>query len=105
MLTYRKQRRRQGVRCSESFLAAIAQTCDLQSDRLERCLRYLDECMARLPQSDRDLLQVKFQSAVTAKNAAERLGRPANTVYKALARIYRSLADCVTRAMSREERP
>jgi RNA polymerase sigma-70 factor (ECF subfamily) len=105
VLTYRKQRRRQGVPCSESFLAAVEQTCDRQSDRLERSLRHLDECMARLTDSDRVLLQTRFQSAASAKNVAESLGRPANTVYKALARIYRSLAECVTRAMSREERP
>jgi RNA polymerase sigma-70 factor, ECF subfamily len=105
VLTYRKQRRRQGIPSSESFLAAVEQTCAQQSDRLDKYLRHLDECVERLSDPDRELLEIRFQSPKTIKTIAEGLGRPANTVYKALARIYRALAQCLERAVSQEERP
>lgn len=105
VLSYRKQRHRQGVPCGESFLAAIEQSCAHESGRLEQYLRYLDECVERLNDPDRQLLQSRFQSPGTVKRLAETLGRPTNTVYKALTRIYRLLAQCLERAVSREERP
>jgi RNA polymerase sigma-70 factor, ECF subfamily len=105
VLTYRKQRRRQGVPCSEPFLAAVEQTCSDQSERLEQYLRHLDDCIARLNAPDRELLQSRFQSQGTIKRLAESLQRSPNTVYKALARIYRSLAQCLDHAVSREDQP
>ncbi len=105
VLTYRKKRRRQGVPCSETFLAAIEQTCASQSGRMEQYVEHLDECMQRLNEIDRQVLQVRFQSEGTIKTAAAMLGRPTNTVYKALTRIYRSLAECIERAVKREDQP
>lgn len=102
VLTYRKQQRRHGIPCSESFLAAIDNTCLQKNDLFEQYLRFLDECISQLTEPDREILQLRFRSQGTIKDTAERLGRPANTVYKALARIYRLLAVCTERAASRE---
>jgi len=104
-LTFRKQQRRQGIPCSEAFLAALDRAYERKGDRLEEYLRYLEECIALLPDTDRQILAARFQSEGPSKAAAEALGRPVNTVYKALARIYRVLATCVERLASREERP
>jgi RNA polymerase sigma-70 factor (ECF subfamily) len=105
VLTYRKQQRRHGVPCSEAFLVAVDRACSEKSDRFEEYLRYLNECVQKLTESDREILNARFQSQGTIKNAAEKLGRPTNTVYKALSRICRALAKCVELAAGRQERP
>jgi len=105
VLTFRKQRRRHGIPCSDSFLAAIDRTCSQKSDQFEGYLRFLDGCVLQLTESDRELLHARFESPGTIKDVAEKLGRPANTVYKALTRVYRVLARCIERAASREEHP
>jgi RNA polymerase sigma-70 factor, ECF subfamily len=105
VLTYRKQQRRRGVPCSEEFLSAIDRAFSKKSDRFEDYLRYLNECIQKLAETDCELLRVRFQTQGSIKDAAEKLGRPTNTVYKALTRIYRVLADCVERAAGREDRP
>ena len=105
VLVYRRNRQRQGVPWDESLLAVIENICTRQDDRLARHLQFLDDCVAKLTESDRELLQARFQPHRTIKSVAEQLHRPADTVYKALTRIYRWLAQCVERAASAEEHP
>jgi RNA polymerase sigma-70 factor, ECF subfamily len=102
VLIYRRHRQRQGVAWDESFLVAIENICSQQDDQLARYLEYLDDCVANLSESDRGLLQARFHSCRTIKSVAEQLQRPADTVYKALTRIYHWLAQCVERAASVE---
>jgi RNA polymerase sigma-70 factor, ECF subfamily len=103
VLIYRRLRQRQGVSWDESLLTAVDKICSRQDDRLAQYLQFLDECVAKLTESDRGLLQLRFQTPRTIKSVAEQLQRPADTVYKALARIYQWLAQCVERAASVEE--
>jgi RNA polymerase sigma-70 factor, ECF subfamily len=100
----RRRRQREKVPLDEASLAAIERVCLQQDDRLAGYLRFLDECVAKLSESDRGLVQARFQSQQTIKSVAEQLQRPTDTVYKALTRIYRWLAQCVERAASVEER-
>jgi RNA polymerase sigma-70 factor, ECF subfamily len=105
VLIYRRNRQRQGVVCDESLFAAVEDICSRQDDRLSQHLQFLDDCVGKLPESDRSLLQVRFQPNRTIKSVAEQLHRPADTVYKALTRIYRWLAHCIERAASAEDHP
>jgi DNA-directed RNA polymerase specialized sigma24 family protein len=45
----------------------------------------------------------RYESNLTGPEIAERLGRPVNTVYKALQRIRNSLLDCVDRTLRAQE--
>ena len=44
----------------------------------------------------------EFEPGISTKEAAEQLGRPAGTVYKALTRIRRALFKCIERTLSAE---
>jgi RNA polymerase sigma-70 factor (ECF subfamily) len=68
-----------------------------RSDRL--CLEEeVATCMLQLRASDRQIIRHCYgPKATTAKEAAERLQRPVNTLYKALNRIRRTLMECVAR--------
>ena len=63
----------------------------------------LRQCLGKLPANDRQLVQQCYGEAESSfKTIAEKLGRPVNTVYKALNRIRRSLHQCIDRRLSAE---
>ncbi len=59
-------------------------------------------CLKQLGDSDRQLIEHRYQSAITAKQTAADLGRPASTVYKALVRIREALFQCVQRKIAQK---
>jgi RNA polymerase sigma-70 factor (ECF subfamily) len=62
----------------------------------------LASCLERLPASDRRLVDLCYAGNDQIKDVAARLNRTARNVYRALARIRRSLNDCVVRNLARE---
>jgi RNA polymerase sigma-70 factor, ECF subfamily len=104
VLQFRVQKQRRGVPCSQEFLNAVNQTIVSHSDELETRLRALAECVAKLAESDRKLVAMRYESNCTIKEVAAQIGRPANTLYKALERIRHALVLCMERAIAREER-
>jgi RNA polymerase sigma-70 factor (ECF subfamily) len=104
VMQFRVHKRRHGIPCSESFLNAVNQTTIGQSEHSELRLRALADCVAKLADSDRSLVTMRYTSNRKIKEVAEETGRPANTLYKALERIRHALVVCVERAITREER-
>ncbi len=81
----------------------LAQAMTENFDLLEARRRALSDCITKLKPSDRELVSHCYgQRKVTAKSVALKLKRPANTVYKALDRIRKSLFDCINRKVSAE---
>lgn len=102
VLTYRKQRQRQGVPQSEEFFSAV-HAADERCENLAAARgRALDDCVARLPEADQRLVSLKYTSKATIPQLATQLGRSPNTVAKALKRIRRLLMGCVERTLIRE---
>ena len=56
----------------------------------------------KAPPPDRHLIQDRYARKITSQALAAELGRPANTVYKAIQRIRRVLRECIEKAVSRE---
>jgi RNA polymerase sigma-70 factor (ECF subfamily) len=76
------------------------------ADRLQEEREWLTDCVAKLRADDRELIHRCYgRKNITAKDVAVALGRPVNTVYKALIRIRRSLYECVQRTISGVDRP
>lgn len=75
------------------------------SDLLERRRVAIRQCVAKLPPSDRTIIEHYYlQEQKTAAEVAEELGRSRNTVLKALIRIRKLLRLCVDRTIASEER-
>lgn len=55
----------------------------------------LRQCLGRLSPTSRKLVAAKYEQARTGEDIAAELGRPVNSVYVALTRIHKALADCV----------
>jgi RNA polymerase sigma-70 factor (ECF subfamily) len=95
VLNHRKRQRANRARLSEANIEAI-------SDRLTELCQYddsrhaaLEQCVAKLRDTDRQLLQLKYEPDATTKGVAEAVGRSIHAVYKALNRIHSRLLQCV----------
>jgi RNA polymerase sigma-70 factor len=62
----------------------------------------LRDCVEALSPYARQLIHLRYVDDLSAQDVAERLNRSPNTIYVALSRTYRHLADCVERRLARE---
>jgi RNA polymerase sigma-70 factor (ECF subfamily) len=100
---FRRQQRRVGPQLSEATVELLSHDAVERADLLESRRDALRGCLEKLPDLDRQLVGYCYGDSRTSfKTAAEQLGRPANTVYKALNRIRRALHDCIERTLSME---
>jgi RNA polymerase sigma-70 factor, ECF subfamily len=61
----------------------------------------LRACLERLSPTSRRLVAAKYERAQSGEQIAAEIGRPVNTVYVALTRIHKALADCVRGRLAR----
>ncbi|MCI0335663.1 MAG: sigma-70 family RNA polymerase sigma factor [Planctomycetes bacterium] len=100
---FRRQERRAGLQLSDATVDLLAQDAVERIDLLESRRDALSRCLDKLPDSDRQLVRHCYgDSRVTFKTVAQELGRPANSVYKALNRIRRALYECIERTLAVE---
>jgi len=99
---YDKQSRRRRL-FSQAFADLVAARAEEMADELRELQPMLVECMQRLSQSDREVVQRCYGSDATVAAVAAQLGRPVNTVKSALKRARRALYDCIQRAVGRED--
>ncbi len=63
------------------------------------------DCLAKLSDVKRQIIQLYYLLGMTTKSVAEKLGRNVAGVEKALARARGELRECIEAAMRREGRP
>ena len=102
VLSFRKRQGHTPIPLSEKFIEAIAQETARLADPLEEQLQALAHCVEQLGPRDRELLRLCYEPGISTKEAADQLGQPAGTVYKALTRIRRALFKCIKRTLSAE---
>ena len=86
---------------SDEVFELIASDAVEQSDVFEERRFALRSCLEQNPRIDRTLVAECYgESQRTFREVAEQLGRPSNTVYKALQRVRRTLRECVERKLS-----
>ncbi len=100
---YRRRRQSERVCFNDALLDQIAARRLERGDLLEAELDAMRGCVDKLPPLDRQLIQKRYAERITSRALAAELGRPANTVYKAIQRIRRVLRDCIEKALLREE--
>jgi RNA polymerase sigma-70 factor, ECF subfamily len=103
-----QQMRRQSQRLrtlSEEALSLIADTALGSTDRLGQRQQALAECLQKLGDQDRDLIEQRYHYRRLPKEIAEMKSRSVHAIYRALARIHSALFRCVERQMAIEEGP
>lgn len=79
----------------DSLSEIAAEVVEEADDRFEA----LETCLAKLPQSDREMIRMRYEEQVSAKNIASRIDRSSSAVHKALTRVHRRLLECIERTM------
>jgi len=100
---FRRQQRRAGPQLSDATVNLLCQDAVERVDLLESRRDALQKCLEKLSEKDRQLVRHCYgDSRVSFKTAARELGKPVNTVYKALRRIRKSLYECIERTLAVE---
>ena len=78
----------------------ITQLCEMQADQselLDARSQALVDCVQKLPEKDRQLVELCYGGTESIKQVAKRIDRTAGSVYESLRRIRRVLFSCVNR--------
>jgi RNA polymerase sigma-70 factor, ECF subfamily len=61
---------------------------------------YLEKCLSKLSSYAREIIHLRYRENLTGQKLADALGRKCESVYVALSRVHRSLAECIQRQNS-----
>jgi RNA polymerase sigma-70 factor (ECF subfamily) len=61
----------------------------------------LEHCISKLTPRAQELVQLRYHEDLSGQHIAERLRKPLNTIYVAISRIHRTLAECVRSELAR----
>ena len=104
ILAARKKASRQKMFFDDELLQLVEEEVEKASLQQEARLSALSECMRRLSEPHRRLLEACYGGADSIKGAAAKLQRSVNATYMTLSRVRRSLHDCINKRLSREAR-
>ena len=102
---FRRTVKRSGYQLSDETCELLATDAVRRADLFDFRREALRDCLGKLPCGDRQLVQRCYgdlNHRETFKAIAAEIGRPVNTVYKALNRIRRALHECIDRTLSAE---
>lgn len=60
----------------------------------------LRECMRRLPEKSRQLIELRYDECLSGKQLAKRIGSSIDAIYQTLSRIRRGLEQCIRQRLS-----
>ena len=104
VLDFRKKTQRSRLQFNQELLERLADTALEQAGalQLEERRAALAGCIAKLAPPEQEMLTRRFGEGVAIQAIAAQVGRSADAIYKALAKIRQALFDCVTRTLARE---
>lgn len=103
VLNFRRVKARERLVFNEELLANVARSFARQSEYEAARRTALDGCIEKLSDKERELVDQRYGQDGTVKHLAERLGRPAKSLYKQLERIRAKLMDCVHRTLLKQD--
>ncbi|AQT68057.1 RNA polymerase sigma factor [Anaerohalosphaera lusitana] len=99
---YRKNKARP-VQFPADILEKMGAAAEKKSGQNEELLKTLRECVERLDERDRKLLQMRYEQGMAPKNLAEFLSKPVKGIYRSMSRIHNTLVMCIRRTLAAEE--
>lgn len=95
VMAYYSTKRRQRARLSDETIDSVVERMAARADREDARSAALDGCLARLPEEERRLLDLRYRAEVPADELARRSGHTVFAVYKSLDRIHARLLECL----------
>jgi RNA polymerase sigma-70 factor, ECF subfamily len=103
VLKFRQNCRRDRLRFDDGLLRTLTEERSAGEGVLQARRAVLPGCMEKLPPSDRELIEQRYAGEETILEIARRTSRPANTLYKALERIRRTLMKCIEKTLAERQ--
>jgi RNA polymerase sigma-70 factor (ECF subfamily) len=100
VLRFRRRTAKDKLWFNEELLQLISTDLLDRKDTQELRRQALRECMKKLDAHQRRYIDARYRAGSSVERVAQEFGRPANTVYRMLARIRDKLFDCITRTMA-----
>ncbi len=104
VLKYRERKQRDKLHFNPELLEMIAAESVQQAELLDRRRQALAECLQKLKDADRALIQTRYSPDGEGPGIADQLGRPINSIYQSLSRIRKVLLECINRRLAAEVR-
>jgi RNA polymerase sigma-70 factor (ECF subfamily) len=98
------QKKKKGYALSEETLQLLADESERMMPQLESKFQALKDCVSKLNEQDKTILNLRYTYSYSAKMIARRIGTTINMVYRNMSRIKLLLTQCVHRRLSAEER-
>lgn len=103
VLAWLRDRGRDRLVLDEEAVARIAEEASADEPRLERQREALEQCMQKVPATQRGLLMLAYQEGASIQEVARQSGRSTAGFYQWLHRMRRLLLDCIRRSLFNEE--
>ena len=104
VLKYRERKQREKLHFNPELMELIAAESLQQAELMDRRRQALADCLLKLRESDRALIQTRYSPDGEGPGIADRLGRPINSIYQSLSRIRKTLLECINRRLAAEAR-
>ena len=105
VLRYRRSKGRSSVLLDGEALGLVAEVAEQKAEILDDRRVALQQCVKKLSEDDRRLIQFHYRQGITLKAVAELIGRSASSVRHSMSRIRRQLKKCVDLTIVAEEHP
>ncbi len=94
---YYQRARRNKICLSDEALAMVAGTAESVSHQAAEYLEILEQCLQKLPQSDREIIVRRYRQGATNRSLASALGLSESKFSRTLSRIHILLMTCIRR--------
>jgi len=101
---YLRQAHRRTATLSSDVVELLVKERQQITGELDDRRSALRECVDRLPQNQRTLIEQAYSGVSTIAELADQLGQTANALYLTLRRIRQALVDCINRRLGGEAR-
>lgn len=102
---FRDRQQRSRICFGDAFMERLTEVAAAEPDDYDVRQEALAECLQKLSDKDRRLVDARYQPGATATTVAEQLGRSTEAVYKSMQRLRQTLYDCIQRQLLAEDRP
>jgi RNA polymerase sigma-70 factor, ECF subfamily len=100
---FRRVASRDRLQFNDALLAQLAEERDVRPQRVNQRREFLIDCIAKLSDDQRTLLQRAYEGEATIRQMAQELHRSPQTIYNRLNLIRRALFECVEAAVKRQK--
>ena len=91
----RKAMRQRKVVLDEQQFVKIEEQANAKCRQTEDILYKLDDCIKKLPKSDRKIIYMKYSQDINAKKIASQINKSVRSIYLSISRIHGLLLRCI----------